>query len=90
MKKPEIKKTAVLGGGMIGSSWATNFLWKGFPVHIYDVSDEALKTARGRILGNMKYLVGKAILTADKMNVALSLAKYTTNIEEAVKGVQFI
>ena len=90
MKKPEIKKTAVLGGGMIGSSWATNFLWKGFPVHIYDVSDEALKTARGRILGNMKYLVGKGILTADKMNVALSLAKYTTNIEEAVKGVQFI
>jgi len=90
MKKPEIKKTAVLGGGMIGSSWATNFLWKGFPVHIYDISDEALKTARGRILGNMKYLVGKGILTADKMNVALSLAKYTTNIEEAVKGVQFI
>jgi 3-hydroxyacyl-CoA dehydrogenase len=38
----------------------------------------------------MKYLVGKGILTADKMNVALSLAKYTPNIEEAVKGVQFI
>jgi 3-hydroxyacyl-CoA dehydrogenase len=38
----------------------------------------------------MKYLVGKGILTADKMNVALSLAKYTTDIEEAVKGVQFI
>jgi 3-hydroxyacyl-CoA dehydrogenase len=90
MKTPEIKKAAVLGGGMIGSSWATNFLWKGFPVHIYDISVEALKTARGRILGNMKYLVGKGILTTDKMNVALSLAKYTTNIEEAVKGVQFI
>jgi carnitine 3-dehydrogenase len=90
MKKPEIKKAAVLGGGMIGSSWATSFLWKGFPVHVYDISDEALKTARGRILGNMKYLAGKGILTTDKINVALSLAKYTTNIEEAVKGVQFI
>ena len=30
MKIPEIKKVAVLGGGTIGSSWATNFLWKGF------------------------------------------------------------
>jgi len=90
MKTPEIKKAAVLGGGMIGSSWATSFLWKGFPVHVYDISDEALKTARGRILGNMKYLAGKGILTTDKINVALSLAKYTTNIEEAVKGVQFI
>jgi len=45
MKKPEIKKAAVLGGGMIGSSWATNFLWKGIPVHVYDISDEALKIA---------------------------------------------
>jgi 3-hydroxyacyl-CoA dehydrogenase len=90
MKKPEIKKAAVLGGGMIGSSWATNFLWKGFPVHVYDISDEALKTARRRIRGNMEYLVSKGVLSADKMNVALSLVKYTTSIEEALKDVQFI
>jgi 3-hydroxyacyl-CoA dehydrogenase len=88
MKMPEIKKAAVLGGGVIGSSWATNFLWKGVPVHIYDISEEALKTARVR--GNLEYLVGKGILTADKMNIALSLAKYTVNLEEAVKDVQFI
>ncbi|HUH65360.1 MAG TPA: 3-hydroxyacyl-CoA dehydrogenase family protein [Syntrophales bacterium] len=90
MKKPEIKKVAVLGGGTIGSSWATNFLWKGFPVHIYDISDEAVKTARASIRGNMEYLVGKDILTKDKMNVALGLAKYTTKIGEAVDGVGFI
>jgi 3-hydroxyacyl-CoA dehydrogenase len=90
MKTAEIRKTAVLGGGLIGSSWATNFLWKGFPVHIYDVSEEALKTARGQIRGNMEYLVSKGVLSADKMNVALSLVKYTTSIEEALKDVQFI
>ncbi len=91
MKTTEIKKVAVLGGGgMIGSSWATNFLWKGLPVHVYDVSDEALKTARARIRGNLEYLVGKGILTPDKLNVALGLAKYTTNIEEALQGVPFI
>ncbi len=90
MKTPEIKKAAVLGGGLIGSSWATNFLWKGVPVRIYDVSDEALKTARSRIRGNLEYLVSKGILTADKMNVALGLVKYTLSIEEAVRDVQFI
>jgi carnitine 3-dehydrogenase len=90
MMKHEIRKIAVLGGGTIGSSWATNFLWKGFPVYIYDINDEALKTVRARIRGNMEYLVGKNILTKDKMNVALSLAKYTTDIKEAVKSVQFI
>lgn len=91
MKTTEIKKVAVLGGGgMIGSSWATNFLWKGLPVHVYDISDEALKTARTRIRGNLDYLVDKGVLTPDKLNVALGLAKYTTNIEEALQDVPFI
>jgi len=90
MKASNIKKAAVLGGGMIGSSWATNFLWKGLPVHVYDVSDEALKTARARIRKNLEYLVSKGILTADKMNVALGLARYTTDIAEALKDIQFI
>jgi len=90
MKIPEIKKTAVLGGGLIGSSWATNFLWKGVSVHIYDISDEALKTARNRIRENMEYLVSKGILTTHEMNVALGLAKYTMSLGEAVKDVQFL
>ena len=53
MKIPDITKTAVLGGGLIGSSWATNFIWKGVSVHIYDISDEALQTARNRIRANL-------------------------------------
>ena len=90
MEIPEIRKTAVLGGGLIGSSWAANFLWKGFSVHIYDISDEALTTAENRIRKNMEYLVSKGILTADKLNEALGLAKYTTSLAEAVKDVQFL
>lgn len=90
MKASKIKKAAVLGGGMIGSSWATNFLWKGLPVHLCDISEEALKTARARIRGNLEYLVSKGILKADEMNVALGLARYTTNPAEALKDIQFI
>ena len=80
----------MLGGGLIGSSWATNFLWKGISVHIYDISDEALKTAGNRIRENLEYLVSKGILTADEMNEALGLAKYTMSLAEAVKDVQFL
>jgi len=90
MKIPEITKTAVLGGGLIGSSWATNFLWKGVSVHIYDISDEVLKTARNRIRANLEYLVSKGILTAGEMDAALGRAKYTMNLGEAVKDVQFL
>jgi carnitine 3-dehydrogenase len=90
MKIPEIKKVAMLGGGLIGSSWATNFLWKGVPVHVWDVSDQALETARNRIGENLEYLVSKGILAADKMSEALGQAKYTTSLEEAVKDVKFL
>ncbi|MGO9018958.1 MAG: 3-hydroxyacyl-CoA dehydrogenase family protein [Syntrophobacteraceae bacterium] len=90
MKIPEIKKVAMLGGGLIGSSWATNLLWKGVPVHVWDVSDQALQTARNRIRENLEYLVSKGILTADKMSEALGQAKYTTSLEEAVKDVKFL
>ena len=91
MKASEIKKVAVLGGsGMIGSSWTTNFLWRGLPVHVYDVSEDCLKIARGRIRGNLEYLVNKGLLTQEKMNVALGLARYTTSMETAVRDVPFI
>lgn len=42
----KIKRIAVLGGGLIGSGWAVCFLWKGYPVHIYDISEEALRATR--------------------------------------------
>jgi 3-hydroxyacyl-CoA dehydrogenase len=90
MKIPEIGKAAVLGGGLIGSSWAANFLWKGVSVNIYDISDEALETTRSRIRENLEYLVSKGVLTAGEMNVALGLAKYTLSLAEAVKDVQFL
>ncbi len=90
MKIPEIKKAAVLGGGLVGSSWATNFIWKGVRVQIYDISDEALKTARNRVRKNMEYLASKGILTAGEMSAALGLAKYTTSLGEAVKDARFL
>jgi len=91
MKASDIKKVAVLGGsGMIGSGWTTNFLWRGLPVHVYDVSEECLKTARDRIRGNLQYLVNKGLLTQEKMNVALGLARYTTSVETAVQDAPFI
>ena len=90
MKIPEIGKAAVLGGGLIGSSWAANFLWKGVSVNIYDISAEALETTRNRIRENLEYLVSKGVLTAGEMNVALGLAKYTLSLAEAVKDVQFL
>jgi len=87
----EIKRVAVLGGGgLIGSGWITNFIWRGLPVNVYDISEEALNMSRARVKANLEYLVAKEVMPAGSMNVALSLVKHTTNMKDAVSGVSFI
>jgi carnitine 3-dehydrogenase len=90
MSTSTIKKVAILGGGVIGSSWATNFIWQGVSVNVYDIDENCLKVAQERVTGNLKYLAQKGIITSEKMIEAISLATYTADIEDAVSDVQFI
>ncbi len=90
MEYAGIKKVAVLGGGLIGSGWATNYLWKGLSVTLFDIDGPSLKNAQDRIVMNLQYLAGKGILSSDGVTRAISLATYTTNCEEAVSDADFI
>ncbi|QQK79007.1 3-hydroxyacyl-CoA dehydrogenase [Salicibibacter cibi] len=45
----EFKHVTVAGSGVLGSQIAYQIAFKGFHVSIYDISDEAVETARGRI-----------------------------------------
>jgi len=90
MKVSEIKRIGVLGGGIIGSSWSTYFLWKGFPVVIYDINDQALTLSRNRITANLSYLKDKEVLTEKAVTDALERVLFTTEISEAVENVQFV
>jgi carnitine 3-dehydrogenase len=91
MEVSEIKRIAVLGGGgIIGSSWSTYFLWKGFPVAVYDINDQALTLSRDRITANLNYLAEKGILTDKAASIALGRALFTKEIREAVWNVQFV
>ena len=86
----KIKRIAVLGGGLIGSGWAVCFLWKGYPVHIYDISEEALMATRERIRRDLQYLSDKGIIPPHRVGAVLDRAEYTTSVERAVKDAQFI
>jgi carnitine 3-dehydrogenase len=91
MKISEIKKICVLGGGgIIGSSWCTNFLWKGFPVSVYDINDQALALARKRVAANLSYLAEKNIISDAASKEALGRALFTTDQREALQDVQFV
>jgi 3-hydroxyacyl-CoA dehydrogenase len=90
MKTSKIKKVACVGTGVIGASWATNFVFKGYPVNIYDINQQQLDLAKVNIEKNLEFLLGKKVLTKKVVDKAKTLVKYTTNIEEAVHDVQFI
>ena len=90
MKTDQIKKVACLGAGVIGSSWATSFAIRGYPVCVCDVAPEQLVAARKRVASNLAFLVEKRVLQKKDALRAEELVTVSISVEEAVKDVQFI
>jgi len=86
----EIKKVACVGAGIIGSSWATNFILKGYPVCLYDTGQKQLDNAKKSVINNLTILQKNALITQQTAAEAENLITYTMNMEEAVQAVQFI
>ena len=53
MEAKDIKKIAIFGAGVIGNSWATNFIWKGYPVNLWLYSADEETTAKKEIQINL-------------------------------------
>lgn len=81
-------KAAFVGTGMIGAGLAANAALKGFDITLYDVIDT------DRIRENLKnvldILVEAGAVDRDAADAALSRAAYTNDLEEAVRGVDFV
>ncbi len=90
MKVKDINKIACIGAGTIGASWATLYLWKGFVTTVQSRRETSVEAARKLITSNLEFLCKKEIITQEELENALSKAIYTTNLEEALDGVQFI
>lgn len=88
MKYTDIKKIACIGGGTIGSGWATNFAMKGYEVCVCVHS--RIENARQSIARNLDILVDNKIMTKAEAEKAMGLVSFTTSVAEAVKDVQFI
>lgn len=90
MKVQDIQKVVCVGGGTIGASWATYYLWKGLNVTIQDINEEALARAKGLIDSNLDFLVEKGIIATAVSNEAKERAVYTVDMEEAFTNAQFV
>ena len=90
MNVQDIKKVVCIGGGTIGASWATYYLWRGLDVTIQDITEEALERAKNLITSNIDFLVEKGIITEEMRQEIENRAVYSTDFEEALTGAHFI
>ena len=86
----EIKKTACIGSGVIGSSWATGFALKGYPVALYDIDEAFLDKAKTLVENNLRYLVKNKVVSEAELPEIMARITYTTDMKTAVQDAQFI
>nr|CAB3446380.1 unnamed protein product [Digitaria exilis] len=75
LKPRQIRKVAVIGGGLMGSGIATALLVSNISVVLKEVNPQFLQRGEKMIAGNLEGLVKRGSLTKDKMNKAMSLLK---------------
>ena len=90
MNVSDIKKTACLGGGIIGSSWAIQFAMHGLDVAIRDINDEQLEKSRLQMEKSLDTLMAAGVVTAERKAEILARVRLTTSVEDAVKDVQLV
>jgi len=86
----EIKNTACVGTGLIGSEWATLFSSKGYDVIIQDRSETLLEKALNRIEANLKFMDEHNLLEAGRVEDSLARIKTTKDIAEAVATADYV
>ena len=81
-----IKKTGLVGGGVIGSGWGARLVLNGVDVKVFDPSDTAERT--------LKEMLANAELAYSKLTMAPLVKQgkieFVDSIEKAVKNVQFV
>lgn len=89
----DVKKIAVIGSGVIGSSWAAFYLFKGYDVYVYDPAVNAKQSLYERV---KVYLLDLIELNDLAKNTNLQVEKIIANLHffdqliDAVQNADFI
>ena len=81
-------KAAFVGTGMIGAGLAANAALNNFDVTLYDVID--VDKMKANLTNIMDILVEAEAITQEKADAALADVRYTNDLEDAVRGADFV
>lgn len=85
-----IQKTACIGTGVIGASWAALFALKGLCVALFDEKEGAAARGAQLAVQNMDFLVEKGVIAPADREEALARITCARSLEEAVDGAEWI
>ncbi|KAK6913755.1 3-hydroxyacyl-CoA dehydrogenase, NAD binding [Dillenia turbinata] len=77
----QVKKVAILGGGLMGSGIATALILSNYPVLLKEVNDKFLQAGLGRVKANLRSRVKKGKMSQEKFEKSMSLIKGVLDYE---------
>lgn len=86
----KIKKTAVIGAGLIGAEWAAFFASKGLFINLCDIDKAACDNGVQKAVGYLDFMNSCDIITAEQYDKAQSCITPAYSIEKAVENVDFV
>lgn len=85
-----MKKVAVMGAGVIGSSFALAFAKEGYYVNLYNRSIDKFEFSEKVISESISSLVAEDVIGQDDVKNILDRITFTTSISDAVSNVSYI
>ncbi|KAL5207733.1 hypothetical protein ABZP36_032168 [Zizania latifolia] len=82
LKPREIRKVAIIGGGLMGSGIATALLVSNISVVLKEVNSQFLQRGQQMIAANLESLAKRGLLTKDKTNTSMSILKGTLDYSD--------
>lgn len=85
-----MSRIAVIGCGVVGSSWALVFTRAGYDVSIYDASPAAQQDTVAFVRAALTDLKAHGLAGDDPLEVVMARLTTTSNLEEALAGVEYV
>jgi carnitine 3-dehydrogenase len=86
----KVESIAIVGTGVIGSSWAAFYATKGIDAKMFDVDADLCRKGHRQAVDTIRLLEAQGILAADKVEESISRIETAAGLEQAVENVQLV
>ena len=86
----QVESIAIVGAGIIGSSWAAFYASKGFHVKMWDVDAALCQKGHQQAIDIIRQLQVQGILSGNKVAESISNIETAGELEHAVENVQLV